>query len=384
MKTTRYVVALALTLWMFASAGFAAGPTRDEVKAWAKQYEGGLASLKKSEMIPAFQQLMGALKLAEPFGPKDIRLADTLSVCGWLLADVGQPAAAEPILRRAATAREAVRGTSHRETAWAWQKLAYVLTELEKFTEAEALLNRAQANLEKAFGLYDPSVGVCLAARAKIKAKQKQFVEAEELYKTALRYVSRSTRVFGEQFGSYYLITAKADSLSVTQVQGDLAELYVSEKRYADAVTALHEAVKYVELKQGKEGPGLPRTLVTLAKVQIKLKDYAAADVSIGRAVQINQKVYGPKHPETLLSDFAKLSLLMAQEKWSEALIHGVMTSTIAVSVVHNMSPLWIPVLENMAIINEKLDNPENAERHRARIAEIKQFKIQHFTLPEK
>lgn len=363
---------------------FTAEPTRDEVKSWTRQYESGIAAAKQLRLDEAFQQFMGALNIAERFGPKDIRLADNLRACGILLADVNQPAAAEPLLRRAAAVREAVRGGSHRETAWAWLDHAEVLTDLDKLPEAEALTQRARLNLEKAFGPYHPTVGSCLAAQAKIKAKLGQFTEAEALYQNALRFLSRTSSTIREGIGGYRFLEGRMNSMVIARTQRDLAHLYVAAGRYPDAVAAFREVVKQVESKQGKKGAALPGVLVDLAKAQMKQKDYAAAGATIERAVLLAGNIFGPEHPAAVITRFAKVNLLMAQEKWNEAEVEGVVTMAGAASGLDAMSEDWIPLVEAMAIINEKQGNLDNVKLHRARIAEIKQFHSKRFTLPEK
>ncbi len=382
MKTSCSLFPLLFACWMFSNTCLATGPTREEVKAWTKQYEAGEAAWKKLNPDEAFQQFMGALKIAEGFGPKDVRLADNLAACGKLLAIFEQPAAAEPLLRRAATVREAVRGDSHRETAWAWLDHAEVLTDLDKLTEAEALVERARRNLERAFGPYHPTVGSCLAAQAKIKAKQKQFTEAEEGYKNALRFLSRTGTTIREGRGGHLFQDMTMNKMVVARTQVQLAELYVATERYADAVAAFREAIKLVESKQGKQAPAIPGTLVELAKAQMKQKDYTAADTTIEQAIQLAATFYGSEHPTTIIARFAKVNLLIAQEKWNEAEVAGVVTMAGAASLLPAMSQEWIPMVETMAIISEKLGNADNVKLHRARIAEIKQFHSKRFTLP--
>ncbi|MEN9573159.1 MAG: hypothetical protein RL514_1014 [Verrucomicrobiota bacterium] len=374
MKLIRLLLALVIAAWTLASAGLAAGATREEEQTWTKLYEGGLAAWRKPDLDAAAQQLVGALKIAERFGPKDVRLADNLSAYGSLLMDVKQPAAAEPFLRRAATVREAIRGNAHRETAWAWLAHAEVLTDLDKFTEAEALIERAKRNLEKAFGLYHPTVGSCLAAQAKTKAKQKQFAEAEELYKNALRFLSKTTTTRRELGEGYTLWEGKMGSMVIARTQLDLADLYVAAERYPEAVGAYREAINLVESKQGKAGVALPRVLIALAKAQMRQKDYAAAAGTIERARQLAAKVFGPRHPATYATQFTKVDLLVAQEQWREAEVEGVLTMASAAAALHVMSPAWIPMLETMLIIDEKLGNTDNLKLGRSRIAEIKQF----------
>lgn len=362
----------------------AAGPTRDEVKAWTAQYEAGQAAAKQRNVGEAFLRFVAALKVADGFGPKDVRLADNLRVCGLLLQGVKQSAAAEPLLRRAATVREAARGDSHRETAWAWLEHAEVLTELDKLTEAEALALRAKRNLEKAFGPYHPSIGMCLSVHAKIKARQKHFTEAEALYKDALRFLSRTGTTIREGVGGYVFNDFTMNKLVVAETQVDLARLYTASERHADAVAAYREAIKLVEAKQGKQGPALPGIMLALASGQTKQKDYAAAGTTIEQALQLAAKIFGPEHPVTVISRSAKVNLLIAQEKWNDAEIEGVVTMASAASVLDAMSRDWIPLVEAMATINEKLGNADNVKLHRARIAEIKQFHDKRFSLPEK
>lgn len=362
----------------------AAGPTREEVKAWTKQYEAGMAAWKQLNTSEAFQLFMGALKIADGFGPKDIRLADNLAACGKLLVIFDQSAAAEPFLRRAAAVRETARGDSHRETAWAWLDHAEVLTELDKLAEAEALIQRAKRNLEKAFGPYHTTVGSCLAAQAKVKARQKHFTEAEELYKSALRFFGRSGTTLRKGIDGFVLLDMTMNKMIVARTQNDLAELYVAAGRYADAVAAFREAIKLVESKEGKQARAIPATLIELAKAQMKQADFAGASATLEQAIQLAVKIYGSERPTTIIARFARVNLLIAQEKWKEAEAEGAVAMAGAASVLEAMSPEWIPLVETLIIISEKQGDADSIKRHRARIAEIRQFHAKRFSLPEK
>lgn len=384
MKSSRKLFASLFAGWLFSLTCLAAGPTRDEVKAWTKLYEAGQAAAKKQNLEEAFRQFFGALKLAERFEPKDVRLADNLSVCGDLLMAVNQPAVAEPYLRRAAAAREAARGGAHRETAWAWMAHAAALTDLDKFSEAEALIERAQRNLEKAFGPYHATLGSCFAAQARIKARQKKFAEAEELYKNALRFLSRSSTSIRSSLDGPVFSEGKMSSLVVARTQIELAEMYVEASRHPDAVAAYREAIKLVESKQGKEGPSIPGILTDLSKVQMKQKDYAAAAATIERAVKLAEKIFGPDHRLTVITGFAKVNLLIAQEKWKEAEVQGIITTGTGTGVLHPMAEEWIPLLEAMILIDEKLGSADSAKARRERITGIKEFHRQLFSVPEK
>lgn len=382
MKSSRSLFASLFVSCLLSITCLAAGPTRDEVKAWTKLYEAGEAALKKRDLEEAFSQFFGALKLAERFEPKDIRLADNLSVCGHLLMRVDRPAVAEPYLRRAAAAREAARGIAHRETAWAWIAHAAALTDLDKFSEAEALIERARRNLEKAFGPYHTTLGSCFAAQARIKARQKQFAAAEELYKNALRFLSRSSTSIRSSLDGPVFSEDKMSSMVVARTQIELAEMYVSAERLTDAVAAYREAIKLVESKQGKDGPSIPGILTDLSKVQMQQKDYAAAAVTIERAVKLAAKIFGPDHRLTVITGFAKVNLLIAQEKWKEAEVQGIITTGDATGVLPAMAKEWIPLLEALAMADEKLGNTDSAKARRDRIAETKEFHRGLFIVP--
>ncbi len=382
MKASRALFASLLASCLFSITCLAAGPTRDEVKLWTKLNEAGEAAAKKQDLPEAFKQFFGALKIAERFEEKDIRLAENLSMCGHLLMIVKNPAVAEPYLRRAATAREAARGAAHRETAWAWMEHAAALTDLDKFSEAEALIERARRNLEKAFGPYHTTLGSCFAAQARIKARQKQFAEAEELYKNALRFLSRSSTSIRSSLDGLVFSEGKMSSVTVARTQIELAELYVSAERLPDAVTAYREAVKQVESQQGKEGLAIPGVLVSLAKVQMKQQDYAAAETTIERAVKLAEKKLGTDHRVTIVTGFARVNLLIAQEKWKEAEAQGLLTTGNATGVLHPMSREWIPMLEAMMLVDEKMGNPDSAKARRERIAATKEFHRKLFDVP--
>lgn len=173
-------------------------------------------------------------------------------------------------------------------------------------------------------------------------------------------------------------------SLVVARTNLELAEMYVSAERLADAVAAYREALKLVEAKQGKEGPVIPGVLVDLSMAQMKQKDYPAAAATIERAVKLAEKIFGPDHHLTVVTGFAKVNLLIAQEKWKEAEVQGIITTGSGTGVLHPMAEAWIPMLEAMVLIDEKLGNADTAKARLDRIAGIKAFHREQFSVPEK
>jgi tetratricopeptide (TPR) repeat protein len=360
----------------------AAGPSREEVKTWTRHYETGTAAAKKGELGEAFGHFAAALQIARDFGPKDVRLADNLTICGRLLLNAKAFGQAERLLREAAAMREAIRGNSHRETAWAWLEHADALIGLGKYAESETLIQQAKRNLEKAFGPYHSSLGLCLAAQARIKARQQQVAEAEELYKSAVRFLSRTDTIIRSGIDSTEFLNFQMNRMVVAHTHVELAELYTSAGRHADAVAAYREAVKLAESKQGRQSPAIPAILVQLAKAQIQQKDFAAAGATVERAVQVAGKVFGPEHPAIAIVQFTKVHLLMAQENWSEAEVEGIGAMANAGVKLPGGSKEWIPMLQAMTVIREKLGKAEEAKEHRARIEQINRFHNERFRVP--
>jgi hypothetical protein len=73
-------------------------------------------------------------------GDRNVAFTSDAVMLGRLTNDLGQPEAAEPILRDAASVNTEARGAAHQRTANARLELGRCLQLLRRFTEAEPLL----------------------------------------------------------------------------------------------------------------------------------------------------------------------------------------------------------------------------------------------------
>ncbi len=110
-----------------------------------------------------------------------LMLAETLLVLGDLALRQGQPAKAEPLLRRALAVSEKSLGGEHPQVARAVASLAAVSRIQGKFAEAEPLYQWALAVREKVFGPEHPEVAESLEAYAVLLRQTQREAEAAPL-----------------------------------------------------------------------------------------------------------------------------------------------------------------------------------------------------------
>lgn len=102
------------------------------------------------------------------------------------LALLLEPAAAEPLLRRALAIQNKSLGADHPETASTMNNLANVLLATGRLTLAEQTQRRALRVLEDALGSGHPRVAVSCSNLADILRARRDFVGAERYYRRAL------------------------------------------------------------------------------------------------------------------------------------------------------------------------------------------------------
>ena len=112
---------------------------------WERHMRAGLAAYQQGHYAEAVKQTKAALSAAEAFGPNDPRLAGTLHNLGGLYRAQGRYAEAEPLLKRALAIVEKALGPDHPNVAKSLENYAAVLRKTGRTTEAVKLEARAKA-----------------------------------------------------------------------------------------------------------------------------------------------------------------------------------------------------------------------------------------------
>ncbi len=174
-KTKWLLVGLVcLALWSPAHASAQGGQ-------WNTLNAVGIEAYQRSDYAEAEKQWSAALKEAEGFGPQDTRLATSLNNLAVLYRAQGKYAEAESLLKRALAILEKALGPEHPRVATALNNLALVYKAQGRYTEAEPLQKRALAIFEKALGPEHPHVATSLENYAALLRKTGRSDEAAKM-----------------------------------------------------------------------------------------------------------------------------------------------------------------------------------------------------------
>jgi hypothetical protein len=92
------------------------------------------------------------------------------------------------------------------------------------------------------------------------------------------------------------------DHPSVARSLYNLANLFFSEGRYADAEPLYQRSLKIVGAALGPDHPDLARSLAGLAALYKAQGRYASAEPLLTRSLAIREKILGPDHPDVAFS----------------------------------------------------------------------------------
>ena len=140
----------------------------------------------------------------------------------------------------------------------------------------------------------DPRLGASLNDLAMLYATQGKYAEAEPLYNRALAIAE-------EALGP--------EDPAVAACLGNLAGLYRTQGKYAEAEPLSNRALAIVEKARGPEHPDVAESLNNLALLYFEQGKYTEAEPLYKRALAIREEALGPAHPRlaTSLNNLADL-----------------------------------------------------------------------------
>lgn len=222
--------------------------------------------------------------------------AASLHKLGNLLRRMGRYAEAEKVLQRALGMREKVLGREHAETASALGSLALLYRNLDQYAKAVPMALRVVAICEKEHGREHPQTATALANLANLYVDTGAYDKAEPLY---LRALAIRTKALGpdHQVTAYSL--------------ANLGSLYKMRAAYQQAEARFSQALAILEKRLGPEHTDIADMLYRLGDVESLTGAYAQAEALYQRALQIYSKQLGAQHPDTV-SAVAALGALYA------------------------------------------------------------------------
>ena len=243
------------------------------------------------------QQLQQALALK----PDDVKLLDDTA---FVLHQAGKYSEAESLIQRILAIVEKSLGKNHPDVATRLNNLAVLYKQQSKYREAEPLYQRSLAIREKVLGKDHPDVAVSLNNLAGLYEEQGKYSEAEALYQ-------RSLAIKEKALGKDH--PAVANSLN------NLAELYHAQGKYSEAESLYQRSLAIDEKALGKDHPNVATSLNNLAELYHAQGKYSEAEPLYQRSLAIDEKALGKDHPDFAIDLNNLARLYRAQGKYSEA-----------------------------------------------------------------
>jgi serine/threonine protein kinase len=253
-------------------------------------------------------------------GPEDNGTALNLVNLGMELAEIGEFGEAEAMQREALQLREKTLGATHHSTLDCRQELAKTLTLQGRYVEAET-------EVRDIIRIKDTTVGVERAGwtrdlLAMILDKQGRHEEAEAQIRQALRMNEKS-------YGAEHSITLAS--------RGNLARNLCYQGKNVEAEALLRESITLNEKVLGSTAytrvnntssrldddvtPLLSRML--LANTLRDQQKYAEAETEYKQVIELDEKVLGPEHRDTLNACYNYAYQLGQQGRIKEARMLG-------------------------------------------------------------
>ncbi len=162
------------------------------------------------------------------------------------------------------------------------------------------------------------------------------------------------------------------DHQDVAFVLNNLALLYRSQGRYAEAEPLFRRSLEIGEKAMGPDHPDVAATLSNLAGLYKSEGRYAEAEPLYQRSFKIAEKTLGPDHPDVAATLNNLALLYQSQRRYAEAEPRYKRALEILEKSFGMIHPNIASLLENVAALYGKMDKKEEAERHLARAREIR------------
>lgn len=213
-----------------------------------QQIQAGQQAAAQGQHADAARLFALAVQEAEKSGKDDERLGASLTGLGLAYSAQRKFTEAEAILQRAATVKENVLGPDHPDFARALLDLGTLYRLKNEHEKAEPPIRRAVAILERALGPEHPEVAGNLTNLGGRLRDQGKFAEAEPILKRALAIREK---------------ILPPNHPDVVRSMLGLANLYADQKKYAEAEPIFQRCVTVLDniKAYGTGYPNLPDTL---------------------------------------------------------------------------------------------------------------------------
>jgi tetratricopeptide (TPR) repeat protein len=268
-------------IWLAAVASLAAGIISAQEDSWEALMNRGNALRTRGDFAAANQAYVGALRVAEGFGPADTRLASTLLSLAIVYDELGNTAEAERQYRRALHVAEKCSGKDSPDYAHILVDLAGLYLDENRTAEGEAMIRQA-------IGIYDgriqPDDARFIQAReclAELLSRQGNLVEAENL-------LTKAVDALGKRTGTGVDLVIATNNLGmVRELQG----------RHQEAIATFDNALGIVETRLTADHPLAARLWNNLAIAYYRTGRNTDAGQAFQHSISIAEKRLGREHP---------------------------------------------------------------------------------------
>ena len=277
---------------------------------------------------------------------------------GLLLTDTNRFEEAEPLLRRALEIETAAFGENHPAVARGLNNLGQLLKDTNRLEDAEPLLRRALEISEAHFGEQHPTVAICSNNLATLLHDTNRVEEAEPLLRRALEIDSAC---FGEQHPN------------VAIRLNNLGQILKDTSRVEEAEPLMHRALEIDTAFYGERHPTVAIRLNNLGQLLQDTNRFEEAEPLTRRALEIDTASFGENHPDVALGLNNLGHLLHATNRSEEAepLMRQALKIDTASFGEHH--PAVARDFNNLATLLQKTNRIEEAEPLLRRALEINQ-----------
>jgi hypothetical protein len=274
---------------------------------WQENMDAGKSAFEGRRFAEA-QKFFGlALKAAESFDEGDMRLAHTLYELAYSLSCQLKSLEAEPVFKRALTAKELSAGIDDLELIPYLDGLAQVHFDRNNYTDAIALHQRALTISEKALG------------KNHLQTLQRVSRLVHSHKKAGANGSSRELEMELQQRMRYVLDELNRSGASQAELIAWLramAQLYLEMDLFTEAEPLYKRVVELKELSLGPIHQDLADFLDEMAFSYSAHAKYRQAEELFQRAIKIRESLHGENHPN-VIGSLKKLSQMYRRQNRS-------------------------------------------------------------------
>jgi tetratricopeptide (TPR) repeat protein len=274
------------------------GHSAADVKAWKDALRAGEEAIRNKNYAEAESHYRTALREANAFDPKDLRVVETLFVLAQLYDDLEKFDRAEPLFRKAVELRGEAAGTNDLIFATLHTSLGISLAEQSRFRDAEQHFLVSKDIHERKLGAFHRAVGLDLHNLGTMYLNQNKLALAEPALKKALDILeSASYRTgFGDDgLADTWVRPPKPERLIKTYES--LAGLYIEQGKLKEAQASLKKSVQFAEHTFGKKSIQAAAQRVSMAECLRRQGQNAEAEKLLESSLAVFEKQFGPEVP---------------------------------------------------------------------------------------